>query len=254
MAYEKTNWQNSPSTSTPINATNLNHIEQGIYDTNNAIDKTEVKPSSGTNYYAIFAANTTGVEKQRTSAGVRYRLYNGTTSSDGHSTVMLGNDTESGTADNLYGRIWLYSKGTGGKILTGGETDDTTTSSTYTQRLPNVTGTVVVRQGASITTETNGWYKVDMGAYTMYFINSQTASTTFAANATATIGRNLPSGVSFNAAKMVFVGSARGSDNVIRATTAIADGNTSFTISWHNDYSGSVTTTIIYNATLIVFP
>lgn len=32
MSYIKTNWQNSPSTNTPINAANLNHMEQGIYD------------------------------------------------------------------------------------------------------------------------------------------------------------------------------------------------------------------------------
>ena len=31
MAYNKTNWQNLPSTDTPINANNLNKIEEGIY-------------------------------------------------------------------------------------------------------------------------------------------------------------------------------------------------------------------------------
>lgn len=32
MAYTKTIWENSPSTNSPINANNLNKIEQGIYD------------------------------------------------------------------------------------------------------------------------------------------------------------------------------------------------------------------------------
>lgn len=32
MAYNKTNWEAAPSTNTPINPTNLNKIEQGIYD------------------------------------------------------------------------------------------------------------------------------------------------------------------------------------------------------------------------------
>lgn len=32
MAYNKTNWENLPSTSTPVNATNLNKIENGIKD------------------------------------------------------------------------------------------------------------------------------------------------------------------------------------------------------------------------------
>ena len=35
MAYTKTNWQDLPDTSTPINAENLNKMEQGIYDANN---------------------------------------------------------------------------------------------------------------------------------------------------------------------------------------------------------------------------
>ena len=30
MAYEKINWENAPSTNTPINAENLNHMENGI--------------------------------------------------------------------------------------------------------------------------------------------------------------------------------------------------------------------------------
>ena len=34
MAYERVNWENLPSTNTPVNATNLNHMEQGIYDAN----------------------------------------------------------------------------------------------------------------------------------------------------------------------------------------------------------------------------
>lgn len=31
MAYNKTTWENAPSTNTPINASNLNKIEEGIY-------------------------------------------------------------------------------------------------------------------------------------------------------------------------------------------------------------------------------
>ena len=33
MSYIKTNWQNKPNQSTPINAANLNHIEDGISNT-----------------------------------------------------------------------------------------------------------------------------------------------------------------------------------------------------------------------------
>jgi len=38
MSYTKTNWENLPSTNTPINATNLNKIEQGIKDNSDDID------------------------------------------------------------------------------------------------------------------------------------------------------------------------------------------------------------------------
>lgn len=38
MSYTKTTWENLPSTNTPINATNLNKIENGIYDNSNSID------------------------------------------------------------------------------------------------------------------------------------------------------------------------------------------------------------------------
>lgn len=42
MAYQKTNWENSPSTKTPLNKTNLNKIEDGI---SNSVEK--YAPSSG---------------------------------------------------------------------------------------------------------------------------------------------------------------------------------------------------------------
>ena len=63
MAYTKTNWQDSPSTATPLNATNLNHMESGIADAhkeiaekedvaNKADSKTDVK-SETQNYPSI---------------------------------------------------------------------------------------------------------------------------------------------------------------------------------------------------------
>lgn len=39
MAYSKTNWQDLPSTTTPLNATNLNKIENELSDLDNKIDK-----------------------------------------------------------------------------------------------------------------------------------------------------------------------------------------------------------------------
>lgn len=38
MAYEKQDWKDLPDESTPINATRLKHIEDGIYDNSNEAD------------------------------------------------------------------------------------------------------------------------------------------------------------------------------------------------------------------------
>lgn len=43
MAYTKTNWEDAPSTATPLNAANLNHIEEGIF--NNSNDITDINKS-----------------------------------------------------------------------------------------------------------------------------------------------------------------------------------------------------------------
>lgn len=40
MAYNKTNWQNSPNTTSPINATNLNNIETGIENNDKRLNGT----------------------------------------------------------------------------------------------------------------------------------------------------------------------------------------------------------------------
>ncbi len=37
MAYEKIGWENLPSKKTPINDTNLNHMDDGIFDNDAAI-------------------------------------------------------------------------------------------------------------------------------------------------------------------------------------------------------------------------
>lgn len=48
MAYQKINFQNEPSTLTPVSADNLNHMEQGIYDASAGVDALQ-----GLNYAPI---------------------------------------------------------------------------------------------------------------------------------------------------------------------------------------------------------
>lgn len=47
MAYTPTKWENSPSTNTPVNADNLNKLEQGVKDLHDALDSGELKGPKG---------------------------------------------------------------------------------------------------------------------------------------------------------------------------------------------------------------
>ena len=246
MAYERVNWEDSPSTNTPINATNLNIMDAAIKAVSDATDITTTNPSSQTSYYPTFIS---GTKQQRINDGLRYDTQQGTTSTVGRATLVLGNGTASGANGNKQGRLALHNSSSGYTWL-----QTATSSSSFTQTFPALTGTVVVKQSANITTETNGWYKVDMGAYTMYFKNSSIASATYGANEWGVKHFNLPSGVTFNTAKMCFSGSATGTDRALRTTMSVSNGATQTDVAFHNAYNNSITTTIVYNAILIVFP
>lgn len=47
MAYIPTNWENSPSTNTPLNADNLNKLEQGVKALHDALDSGGLKGDKG---------------------------------------------------------------------------------------------------------------------------------------------------------------------------------------------------------------
>lgn len=47
MSYTKTNWENSPSTKTPLNAENLNNIETGVSALHAALDAGTLKGEKG---------------------------------------------------------------------------------------------------------------------------------------------------------------------------------------------------------------
>lgn len=73
MAYNKTNWENLPSTSTPINATNLNKIENGISDcvSKSGDTLTGILTFNNTNYYEA-------IKKVRTVNNADYTAIFGT--------------------------------------------------------------------------------------------------------------------------------------------------------------------------------
>ena len=246
MAYERVNWEDSPSTNTPMNAVDLNMMDAAIKAVSDATDITTTNPSSQTSYYPTFIS---GTKQQRINDGLRYDTQQGTTSTVGRATLVLGNGTASGANGNKQGRLALHNSSSGYTWL-----QTATSSSSFTQTFPALTGTVVVKQSANITTETNGWYKVDMGAYTMYFKNSSIASASYGGNDWGAKNFNLPSGITFNSAKMSFSGNATAADKALRTTVSVSNGDTSASVSFHNAYNGSITTTINYNAILTVFP
>ena len=54
MAYERVNWENLPSTKTPVNADNLNKMDEGIA---NAVEKTAIVNNRSTSTEEIYSAN-----------------------------------------------------------------------------------------------------------------------------------------------------------------------------------------------------
>lgn len=60
MAYTKINWENAPSKKTPINDTNLNHMDDGIYNNDAEItqiksDLTEFQSATNTDIAGLFS-------------------------------------------------------------------------------------------------------------------------------------------------------------------------------------------------------
>ena len=50
MAYTRVNWEDLPSTNTPINATNLNKMDEGIYDLDQGIYDLNAEISTKSQY------------------------------------------------------------------------------------------------------------------------------------------------------------------------------------------------------------
>lgn len=202
-------------------------------------------------YYPTFIGTLDGgVARQQINDGFVYRANTGTDTagSEGFSIIAAGNNKAKGNAGNKSGYLRLYGDNTGYTLIKG-----PSSTSNYNLSTPAMAGTIVAKQTASISTDANGWYKVNMGAYTIYFKNSSISSASYAAGNWGSKQVNLPSGVTFNVSKMSFSCNATGQDHALRVGTSISNNATSFTVSWHNCYTGSVTTSIIYNAILTDF-
>jgi hypothetical protein len=106
MAYIKTTWENEPNESTPLNASNLNKIEEGIYQNSQDIgDIGELNTSDKTSLVGainelkggeIYSTSEVKTNKVWIDGKTIYRkVYTGTTTSSGVFTVVT--DTFDGT-------------------------------------------------------------------------------------------------------------------------------------------------------------
>ena len=105
--------------------------------TNALVYHTLQNPSSETSYAISFGGNNTsaGVKERFVNNGLAYRTKEGTTSSAGVSTLILGNATGSGTAGNKSGRIRLYTTSTQYCDIIG-----YMSSTAYTMTIPPISG------------------------------------------------------------------------------------------------------------------
>lgn len=220
-------------------ATNANNVN---------IEQTNL--TNGNSYYIPFTTGQSGNQKERANDGIGYYCVNGTASAVGTGELRLGNGTSSGTAGNKRGHLRLMSEKSGSVYLRA--TAGSTAARWVT--FPDLGGTAVVKQSDAIAKDAKGWYKVNMGAFTLYFKNGDTANQSFAANTWSYLNMDLPSGITYNDAKMLLFGGAKGRDNAVRVSFAVFSGGTQMQFSWHNVWRDAVTTQIRYNLGLIVFP
>lgn len=213
--------------------------------TNTAI--TTTNPTSETAYHLPFVTAGSGNLPLRVNNGIIYNTREGTTSTVGLGILRVGNNAASGKAGNKKGYVRIY--GTGSHFCQ----IDCNPSADRGVTIPNVGGTFVVDGG--ISDGGNGWYKINMGAYTMYFTNGTIASTTYGGDSWSVKEISLPTNVSsFNSAKMAFSATGYADDRAVSYNFGLYNGNKKVTAAWKNQYSSTVTTPVRYNFILYVFP
>ncbi len=230
-------------------------VDGGNVNFSNNIQVDTTNPTSGTNYYIPFSTGLSGSQRERANDGLKYYCANGTASVAGTGELCLGNETSTGTAGNKRGHLRLMSEKYGSVYLRA-------TAGSTAQRwvtFPDLGGTAVVKQSDAITTDSNGWYKVNMGAFTMYYKNFEMASKSFRANGCGWLtsdecGGYFPRGVTFNSAKMAFAGTGGAGDPAILFSCRANNGAGNLSVTWQNTYNLDINAKAWFNYILIVFP
>lgn len=137
MAYSKQTWD----TTSYVNPTRMNHIEDGI--------ATADLTSGGT-----IVGNLT------------VNAQNGTTSAEGRSRLLVGNDIASGTDGNSYGMLTLYAKNT--RHINISAVDSPTDSRNI--YLPDKNGTLALKEWTLLGSVTSGGSGIDVNNYSELYI------------------------------------------------------------------------------------
>lgn len=146
--YVKTQW----NTTTVFNPTNMNHIEQGIYDAD--------------------------LRDGGTIGGSLNIINKGTSSTVGNSTLILGNNIAEGSADNSRGRIGIFSNNT--RYTWFYASDDQTANRTI--YLPDKNGTIALTSDipyyvdVTVTTDSNGYANLSSNAPVSKTISAEVMS------------------------------------------------------------------------------
>ena len=111
-------------------------IASSVTNTDTKVQVAEV--TSGTTYYPLVGTGTTAATRQYDTTGLIYKGTNGTTSAVGYSTLTLGNNKASGTANNKQGQLVIYGSTAYTHTIQGAPTANRTLT------LPNATGTIAL--------------------------------------------------------------------------------------------------------------
>jgi len=142
MAYTKKVWKDAPDTSTPINAANLNHMEDGIAEADvnaqNALDRLDDVDDEITQINS-------DLTELRLAIKTRTQTYSITSTSQtaGYYYQNLGIPSEIGSTNKIYSCMLVTNTGVGTVVSIGVDTDSNYVNVRYTQAPNN--GSITLR-------------------------------------------------------------------------------------------------------------
>ena len=86
-------------------------------NTDTKVKINNTNPTTATWYYPTWYTGTSGTGEINANDGLRYYTLQGTSAAAGRALLSVGNATQTGTAGNKYGEVWIYSQKQGYVVL-----------------------------------------------------------------------------------------------------------------------------------------